>query len=105
MADDGNRYPLTRTVHLFLISLRSELRNFVNFMNIFTLNVQSLVPKFVELRSFLLSSIFHVLVFSETWLKSSHSNQLVSFEGFSVFRCYRFRAAHGGVALYINKCY
>jgi hypothetical protein len=53
----------------------------------------------------LLPSIFHVLAFSDTWLKSFHSNQLVSFEGISVFRCDRFRAAHEGVALYINKCY
>jgi hypothetical protein len=77
----------------------------VNFMNIFSLNVQSLVPKLVELHSFLLPSIFHVLAFSETWLKSSHSNELVSFEGFSIFRCDRFRATHGGVALCINKCF
>jgi hypothetical protein len=35
MADDGNRYPLIKTVHPFLTSLRSELRSSVNFMNIF----------------------------------------------------------------------
>jgi hypothetical protein len=92
MVDDGNRYLLTSTVHPFLTSLRSELRSSVNFVNIFTLNVQSLVPKLVELRYFFLPSIFHVLTFSEIWLKSFHSNQLVSFEGFSVYRCDRIRA-------------
>jgi hypothetical protein len=66
MADDGNRYPLIRTVHPFLTSLDLKLRSSVNFMNIFILNIQSLIPKLVELRSFLISSIFHVLAFSET---------------------------------------
>jgi hypothetical protein len=73
--------------HSTLFFIRLILSKTVNFLKI-------LVPKLVEL----LSMCSHRL-------KSSYSNQLVSFEGFSVFRCNRFRATHGRVALYINKCY
>jgi hypothetical protein len=36
------------------------------------------------------------------WLKSRHSNQLVAFDGFKVFRCDRSKAAGGDVALFVN---
>jgi hypothetical protein len=49
------------------------------------------------------SFTYSILVFSETWLKSRHSNQLVAFDGFNVFRCDRSRAAGGGVALFVNR--
>jgi hypothetical protein len=69
-----------------------------NFLNIFSLNDRSIVLKLTELRTFLVPSLFHILAFSETWLKSRHSNQLVAFDGSNVIRCDCSRAAGGDAA-------
>jgi hypothetical protein len=59
---------------------------------------------FLHLPSFgLFWSLFHILAFSETWLNSQRTNQLVAFDVFNVFRCDRSRAAVGGVALFVNR--
>lgn len=97
--------PLAGIDHPLFVALQSKLRSSKNFLNVFSYNVRSLFPKMAELRSFLRPSLFHVLAFNETWLKSSTTNGMVSFDGFSCFRNDRFRATGGGVALYINKCY
>jgi hypothetical protein len=77
MTDVGVRSPLTSLAHPFLTGLRSDLRSARNFLNVFSLNIRSIVPKLTELRTFLVPSLFHILAFSGTWLKSRHSNQLV----------------------------
>jgi hypothetical protein len=105
MANNGSVTPLAGIDHPLYTALKSKLRSSKSFLNVFSLNVRSLLPKMLELRSFLRPSLFHILAFSETWLKSGTSNSMVSFDGFSVFRNDRFRIAGGGVALYINKCY
>jgi Reverse transcriptase (RNA-dependent DNA polymerase) len=105
MADNGAGPPLASADHPLFLALRSKLRNSRNFLNVFSYNVRSLFPKMTELRSFLRPSLFHVLAFNETWLKSSTTNGMVSFDGFSCFRNDRARATGGGVALYISKCY
>jgi hypothetical protein len=103
MADVAVRSPLTSPVHPYLIGLRSDLRSARNFLNVFSLNVRRIVPKLTELRTFLVPSLFHMLAFSKTCLKSRHSNQLVAFDGFNVFRCDRSRAAGGAAALFVNR--
>jgi hypothetical protein len=98
MTNVGVRSPLTDTDHPVLTALRSDLRSACNFLNVFSLNVQSIIPKMTELRTFLVPSLFQLLAFSETWLK----NWLVAFDGFNVFRADSSRAACGRVALYVN---
>jgi hypothetical protein len=100
----GVRSPLINPDHPVLSALFSDLRSACDFLNILSLNIhQSIIPKMTELRTFLVPSLFHLLAFSETWLKSRHANRLVAFDGSNVFRADCSRVACGGVALYVNK--
>jgi hypothetical protein len=67
MADVGVRSPLTSPAYSFLTDLRSDLRSARNFLKVFSLNVQSIVPELTELRTFLVPSLFHILAFRETF--------------------------------------
>jgi exonuclease III len=108
MSYDGANFSATRTVHPVLSDLKSRLKSSRNFLNCFSLNSQSITNKLPELRAILDPSLFHVLSFSETWLKSSQYNNSVSLNGFRVFRRDRFRGRErgivgGGVALYVKE--
>jgi hypothetical protein len=100
-------FSTARTVHPVLSDLKSRLKNSRNFLNCFSLNSQSLTNKLPELCTILDPSLFHIISFSETWLKSSQYNNSVSLNGFRVFRRDRFRGRDrgvvgGGVALYVR---
>jgi Reverse transcriptase (RNA-dependent DNA polymerase) len=107
MPVDGAMHPTARTVHPVLSDLKSKLKCSRNFLNCFSLNSQSITNKLPELRAILDPSLFHVISFSETWLKSSQYNNSVALNGFRVFRRDRFRGRDrgvvgGGVALYVR---
>ena len=69
-------------------------------------NVMSLVPKLDEVRDFLHLHEINLAFITETWLKESISESVVSIPGSTVLRRDRQRDQHGGVCVYIkdDKC-
>jgi len=74
-------------------------------LNICHINCQSLMAHFDEFRAYFEGSKYHVICLSETWLKTSISDSLVSLHGYQVFRCNRMGKNGGGVALYVSSSF
>ena len=66
-------------------------------------NVRSLVPKIDEIREFISRNKVHFAFITETWLRSSISDGVVSIPNFAVIRKDRQSDSHGGVCAYINE--
>lgn len=68
------------------------------------LNVQSLVPKFNELKLFIEQNKFDILALSETWLNDSVDTKSLMIADFNFVRVDRNTGARGGgVSLYIHN--
>lgn len=56
-------------------------------------------PKIDDIRYLLSNSNVHIIIASETWFKSCHSNAAVAIDGFKLFRNDRIRRRSGGMML------
>ena len=65
-------------------------------------NCQSLFAHIDEFRSHFMSSRYHIICLSETWLKPLMSDQMVDFHGYQLFRRDRIGRNGGGVAFYLS---
>lgn len=65
-------------------------------------NVMSLVPKLDEVQEFILRNKICLAFITETWLKESISESVVSIPGFTIIRRDRIANNHGGVCVYIK---
>ena len=76
-------------------------------VKISALNIQSLKPKIADLTHELTRFDYDFVVLSETWLKSSVPNRLLTFPGYSLKRSDRSYAplGHGGVAILFRDSY
>lgn len=76
----------------------SEAINEIKCLEIAQLNIRSIVShaKREEFRVFLNKYKPHIVLLSETHLKSIHK---ISFEGYKFYRCDRLNANHGGTAI------
>lgn len=92
-----NNYSIPNIVLKSALSLRDDR------LNICHVNVGSVFPKIDELRVIFDNCHCHVIFFSETWLKSTHSNIAVHLDDFNIIRNDRFSRRGGGVAAYIKK--
>lgn len=74
----------------------------IKCLNIAQINIRSIVShaKREEFRAFLRQYKPHIVLLSETHLKSRHK---VFFEGYKFYRCDRLNASHGGTAICINE--
>lgn len=70
----------------------------IKCLNIAQINIRSIVShaKREEFRAFLRKYKPHIVLLSETHLKSKHK---VHFEGYKMYRCDRLNASHGGTAI------
>ena len=74
------------------------------------LNIQSIKPKIVDLRSDLPDYQFDILALCETWLTPNVLNRLLNIDGYRLYRCDRsdtrgLAKGHGGVAILIRDMY
>lgn len=86
------------------VLINSILNNVPKRLNICHLNVGSVFPKHDELKFMFRNTNVHIIVFSETWFKSKHSNSTLCIDGFNLIRNDRVRKRSGGVAIYIKSC-
>lgn len=85
------------------ILLKTILKKDGRRLNICHVNGGAVFIKIDELRRIFEDSDVHIIVLSETWLKSYRSNASISIEGFYVLRNDRQRVRSGGVAIYVKK--
>lgn len=72
-----------------------------DFLRICHVNCQSLLAHLDKFQSFFKDSGFHVICMSETWLKPSISDHMVSLRTYHIVRQDRIGRASGGVAFYL----
>lgn len=65
-------------------------------------NVASIFPKMDELRRIFVESNTHIILSSETWLKSHISTKSVEIPGYKLLRADRAVRRGGGVAMFIS---
>lgn len=71
------------------------------------LNIRSMAPKREQLEHLLINSYVDFMGLSETWLRPSSPQALVTLQGYHVFRKDRHQGKGGGVLLYMKdslKC-
>lgn len=66
-----------------------------NRLQLFHINVQSLVNKIDLIRIWVDLTDSEIMAFSETWLKKSVTNDMVKIEGYNVFRTDRTKKEEG----------
>ena len=91
------------TVYIPNIILRSTLKASTDRLHYCHINGGSLPPKIDEFRSYFEGTNLDIVVASETWLKSYHSDKFVAIEGFEVVRNDRRLKRSGGVILYVRE--
>lgn len=64
-------------------------------------NCQMLHAHLDEFRHFFEDSIYHIICMSETWLKNEIPDNMVTFRGYSLFRCDRIERQGEGVGFYL----
>ena len=84
----------------------------VSGFNVVHLNIQSMHAHIDELRCDLAPLNIEAVLLSETWLKTSHSANMIKVEGYNIFRCDRRVVLNngdvkrgGGVAILLKKSY
>lgn len=88
---------------------KSNLKNKQKFFNVAHFNAQSLYPgskrsdKFDDVRKMFAGGYLDIVGVSETWLKSYHTNSLVSLDDFKFYRNDRIGRRAGGVGMYVSK--
>lgn len=65
------------------------------------LNVRSLLPKVDMIKIWINSTNADIMVLSETWLKKSIADDVISIDGYKLYRTDR-EGRGGGVAIYVN---
>lgn len=85
------------------ILLKSILKRDGNKLNLCHVNGGAIFNKIDDLRCIFDNANAHIIVLSETWLKSYRSNASVSIEEFDIIRNDRQKIRIGGVAVYIKK--
>lgn len=65
-------------------------------------NVMSLAPKIDELRHVVQNANLDCICITESWLRSSIHDNVVTLEGFNIIRRDRVESEHGGVCMYIK---
>ncbi|XP_068691562.1 uncharacterized protein [Montipora foliosa] len=78
-------------------------RKYLQLTKVLLSNVRSLVPKIDEIREFVLRTKVHLAFITETWLRSSISDSVVSIPDFVVIRKDRHLDSHGGVCAYVKE--
>lgn len=73
-----------------------------DYLRICHINCQSLFAHLDEfLLSFFMTSDYHIICLSETWLKPTVSDHLVALQRYQLFRCDRTGKNGGGIAFYL----
>lgn len=75
-----------------------------NVLKIAHINIRSLLPKFGEIKNFILGKNYDVVGISETWLSPLVNNVDVEIPGYTFIRKDR-PSRGGGVGLYVKDCY
>lgn len=83
--------------------LKSTLKASRDRLHYCHVNAGSIPPKIDEFRSFFENTHLDIVVASETWLKSYHSDKSVEIPDFETVRNDRYAKRSGGVVLYIRK--
>lgn len=65
-------------------------------------NVRSLLPKMDILRLWVDETDMDIMVLSETWLKSTITDNMIAIDGYNIFRADR-SGKGGGVAIYVKS--
>jgi hypothetical protein len=73
----------------------------LNNWNCYYSNLNSLVAKFDELLTNVLSGSPHIVLVTETWLSEYHDDSLVNLPGYTVYRRDRVGSRGGGVCVYL----
>lgn len=92
---------LSATDNLLHLSTPLDFRNRhgLGFLHV---NARSLIPKMDIFSTWFLTAKPDVVVVSETWLKPSTPDNVISVAGFNVFRCDR-KGRAGGTAIYVSE--
>ena len=85
------------------LQVKQRLSKFNNNLKIGLSNVQSLIPHFSELASFVIAGNFDIVALTETWLKPAISDNLLTIPGYHLIRNDRLHKGSGGVAAYIKS--
>lgn len=85
------------------ILLKSVLKKDGKRLNICHVTGGAISNKIDELRRIFEDVNIHIIVLSESWLKSYGSNTSVNIEGFDIIRNDRQKIQSGGVAVFIKK--
>lgn len=85
------------------VMLKSLLKSTNDRLNYCHVNAGSIPPKIDEFRSYFEGTNVDIVIASETWMKSYHSDRSVSLNGFEIVRNDRYAKRSGGVALYIRE--
>ena len=81
----------------------TSLETSCNHLSVFHLNIQSLVPKIVKVRSE--ADAYDIPVFSESWLNPNISNDTIHIENFMPpFRTDRYDRIGRGVVINVRDC-
>lgn len=73
-------------------------RNGIGFLH---MNARSILPKLDQLKTWCMMAKPDIVVISESWLRSTVTDDVLHVDGYNVFRCDR-KARGGGVAIYVS---
>jgi hypothetical protein len=73
----------------------------LNNWNCYYSNLNSLLAKFNELLTSVISGSPHIFLVTETWLSEYHDDSLVNLPGYTVYRRYRVGSRGRGVCVYL----
>lgn len=99
----SNSRTLNSSMNIPNIVLRSVFKSDGNGLNLCLINAGSVHPKISEFRRIFETSKAHLVIVTETWLKSYRSNASIALEGYDVMRNDRSVRRSGGVAVYSKK--
>lgn len=85
------------------VVLRSTLKASNDRLHYCHVNAGSIPPKIDEFRSVFENTNLDIVIASETWLKSYHSDISIELPGFKAIRNDRYAKRSGGVILYIRE--
>lgn len=98
----NRRFTRSGSVCIPNVMLRSVLKAYKDRLHFCHVNAGSVPPKIDEIRGCFVNTELDIIVVSETWLKSYHSNKFVELPGFELIRNDRCAKRSGGVALYVR---
>lgn len=93
----------SRTVCIPNVVLKATLKASNDRLHFCHVNAGSITPKIDEFRSYFESTKLDIVIASETWLKSYHSDKSVELSGFVCIRNDWFAKRSGGVIIYLRE--